>query len=73
MTLPLDDQQLMRHNASQMVQGAHIIYQELRGWFSDPELINQLLVEWWRISLASSLQPDFTEMLRAITGGDDEE
>lgn len=73
MTLPLDDQQLMRHNASQMVQGANIIYQELQAWFGHGELAERLLLEWWKINLASSLQPDFAEVLRTLAGGDDAE
>jgi hypothetical protein len=66
-SLPLDDIQQARHNASNVAEHAKIMHLALReAFFPNDQLADRLLVIWWENVQRVANQPDFSQLVRDI-------
>jgi hypothetical protein len=66
MSMPLDDQQLARHNMRILVQHLAILDEELASVGFESALREQLLLAWWRGTITNVPATDLAEVLRKL-------
>ena len=66
MSLDLDDLQEARHAMRQVAERTKILYDELGNAGFPDALRDQLVASWWSTIVASSMTPDFGEMLKTL-------
>lgn len=66
MRLDPSDAQVQRHAMGQLAEAAFIMAEELKRVGLNDQTSEQLLVEWWKVLIASAMQPNFAEILQGL-------
>jgi hypothetical protein len=70
MALELDDAQQIRHAFAQMAEFTSILRTELEKQVFVGELLDEMLLIWWRSAIANAFAPDIGSMLGKMFGND---
>lgn len=68
MTLDRDDRQIALHNYGNLAEHVAILRDALRREGFSSKFTEELLIEWWKITLVSASQPDLAKIFKLIQG-----